>query len=148
MDLLDRLWSRSRHLLDLDAALRRGHEEDSSRRAIQDAGEVELGGDIGRGRDEHPAHRRALDVHAQDLRRDALRLVRRRRELHPARLATAADQHLGLDHDLARRAGKETFGGGTGRGKILGDGVVGNGQSVSEQEPLGVVLLQLHCWRL
>ena len=55
------------------------------------------------GADEDPADRQALDLEGEDLRGVVLGLVRRGRQLHAACLASAADEHLGLDHDLAGR---------------------------------------------
>ena len=58
--------------------------------------------DVGRGGDEHLLHGEPLDLHAEDLARDLLRLRRRLRELDAARLAAAAGVHLRLhDHRAA-----------------------------------------------
>ena len=99
----DRLGVVDGDLLDLDAALRRAHQQDPPRRPVEDGRHVVLADDVGGRRDEHLADRDALDLHPEDRRRDALRLVRAGGELHAARLAATADEDLRLDDDRRRR---------------------------------------------
>ena len=75
----DRLGVVDGDLLDLDATLRRAHQQDRARGAIEDGRHVELAGDVGGLRDQHLAHGDALDVHAEDGRSDRLGLVGARR---------------------------------------------------------------------
>ena len=104
VDADDRLRTFGRDLLDLHAALRRAHQEHLPGSAVEHRREVELPDDVGRGRDEHLADRDALDLHAQDLAADPLRLVRVCGQLHAAGLAPPADEDLGLhDHLLGAR---------------------------------------------
>ncbi len=89
-----------RHLLDLDAALGRAHQQDPAGGPIEHRRQVELLDDVGGRRDQDLADRDALDVHAQDGAGDQLGLLGEPGQLDAAGLASAADQHLGLDHDL------------------------------------------------
>ena len=75
----DRLGVVDRDLLDLDAALGRAHQQDPPRGAVEDGRHVVLADDVGGRRDEHLADRDALDVHAEDGRRDRARPRRRSR---------------------------------------------------------------------
>ena len=65
--------------LDLDAALGRAHQQDPAGGAVEDRRQVELLDDVRGRRHEDLAHGDALDVHPEDGRRDALRLVRAER---------------------------------------------------------------------
>ena len=89
-------------LLDLDAALRREHEERLLRAAVEREREVVLLRDVGRLLDPEPAHDVAADVEAEDL---LARAPPPRRgsaaSLIAARLAAPAGEHLRLDDDRA-----------------------------------------------
>ena len=88
-------------LLDLDAALRREHEERLLRAAVERDREVVLLRDVGRALDPEAAHDVAVDVEAENVLRLLLGVVGALRELHAAGLAAAARQHLRLDDDGA-----------------------------------------------
>ena len=147
----DRVRVRLGDLLDLDAALGRAHQQDPAFRPVEDRGEVELLDDV-RGRpDEDLAHGHALDVHAEDRLGDLLRLVRRAGELHAAGLAAAADQDLGLDHDLVGAGGEEPFRRGPCLGRGVGDLPGRHRQALGDEQRLGVGFLEFHArqapWR-
>jgi hypothetical protein len=97
----ERLRSLSGHLLDVDAAARREHEQRLLRAPVERQREVVLLLDVRRLLDPEPAHDVAADVQPQNLVRMRLGLVGPGGELDPARLASAARQHLRLDHDVA-----------------------------------------------
>ena len=88
-------------LLDVDAALRREHEEGLLLAAVEREREVVLARDVGCLLDPQPAHDVSLDVHAEDRRRVCLGLVGRSGELDPTGFAATARQHLRLDDDVA-----------------------------------------------
>ena len=79
MDADDRRRVGRRHLLDLDAALGRAHQQDPAGGPVEDRRHVELLDDVGGRGDEHLADRDPLDVHAQDRAGDQLGLVGERR---------------------------------------------------------------------
>ena len=128
------------HPLDLDAALGRQHQQRALGAAIEGDREVVLARDLGRALDPHPANGVALDVHAEDLRRLALGLIRPVRQLDAAGLAAAADQHLRLDDHLTadllsrpaslRRCGCQ--------------GAVGYGDAEPLEQLLALVFVQIH----
>ena len=91
--------ARRRDLLDVHAALRREHEERSLRAAIEGDREVVLACDLRGALDPHLLDRVASNVHAEDLRRSRLRVVRRLCELDASGLAAAAREDLRLDDD-------------------------------------------------
>jgi len=140
----DRLRALLGDLLDVDAALRGAHIEDPPRAAIQHRREVVLVHDIGGRRDQHLTHRDALDVHAQDARRDLLGSGRVGGQLHAAGLATAADQHLRLDDDLLGTGREESLGRGARVGRRPGHRPRRHGQALGDEERLGVCFLDLH----
>ena len=88
-------------LLDLDAALRREHEERLLRAAVERDREVVLLRDVGRLLDPELAHDVAADVEAEDVARLLLGVGGILGELDAAGLAAAAGQHLRLDDDRA-----------------------------------------------
>ena len=88
-------------LLDLDAALRREHEERLLRAAVERDREVVLLRDVGRLLDPERADDVAVDVEAEDVLRLRLGVVGLVGELDAAGLAAAAGQHLRLDDDRA-----------------------------------------------
>ena len=91
-------------LLDLDAALRREHEERLLRAAVERDREVVLLRDVGGLLDPELADDVAVDVEPEDLARLLLGVGRILGELDAAGLAAAAGQHLRLDDDRRRRA--------------------------------------------
>ena len=95
----ERVRARRGDLLDVHATLRREHEERLLRAAIERDREVVLARDLRGALDPHLLDRVAANVHAEDLRRSLLRLVRRLCELDAAGLAAAAREHLRLDDD-------------------------------------------------
>src|SRR5207302_11366190 len=95
---------------DLDAPLRREHEERLLRTAIEGDGEVILLRDVGCPLDPEAAHDMASNVEAEDVLRLLLDVVGALGELHAAGLSAAAGEHLRLHDDratelLRRRAG-------------------------------------------
>ena len=86
-------------LLDLDAALRREHQQRLLGAPVEGDREVVLLRDLGGPLDPEPLDDVAANVEAEDLRGLALGVVRVTRELDPARLAAPAGQHLRLDDD-------------------------------------------------
>ena len=134
-------------LLDLDAALGRADEHQPLGRPVEHDREVVLLHDLGRGTDEDPPDGQPLDLHRQDLGRDVLGLVRGRRELDAAGLAPAADQDLGLDHDLAggiAGVGEEADGGGARLRRRAGDLPGGDRQPLGDEQRLRVGFVDLH----
>ena len=148
VDADDGVRVRRRHLLDLDPALGRAHQQDPPRRPIEDRGQVQLADDVRGWSDEDLAHGDALDRHAEDVVRDVLRLVVSGGEPDAARLASTADEHLRLDHHLARvaRAVEQPGGRSASLGRAPGDLPGRNRQTLGEQELLGVGFLDLHGW--
>ena len=90
-----------RDLLDLDAALRREHEERLLRAAVERDREVVLLRDVGRLLDPERLDDVAADVEADDVLGLLLCVRGVFRELDTAGLPAAAGQHLRLDDDLA-----------------------------------------------
>src|SRR5256886_9846817 len=90
-----------RDLLDLDAALRREHEERLLCAAVEGDGEVVLARDVRRLLDPERADDVAVDVNAEDVARLRLGVGGIVRELHAAGLAAPPGQHLRLDDDRA-----------------------------------------------
>src|SRR5438034_886706 len=90
-----------RDLLDLDAALRREHEERLLCAAVEGDGEVVLARDVRRLLDPERADDVAVDVEAEDVARLRLGVGGIVRELHAAGLAAPPGQHLRLDDDRA-----------------------------------------------
>ena len=68
-------------------------------------------------------------------------------ELDTARLAPAADEDLGLDDDLAAAGAKEAVGGDPGLVGRTRDLPVRDGQTLCDQQGLGVGFLDLHAWQ-
>ncbi len=144
VDRDDRVRALGRDLLDLDAALRRAHEQDLPGRPIEDRGQVELLDDV-RGRpDEDLADRDALDLELEDRPGDAFGLLGRARQLHPAGLATPADEHLGLDHDLPGAGGEVPLRGFARLGGRVGHVPGRDRQALGDEQRLGVGFLDLH----
>ena len=136
----DRLRIRSCGLLDLDSALGARDHGDRPRRAVEDEPEVVLLRDLGGRRDQHGLDRRALDVETDDLARPLLRLRWRGRQLHAARLATPADEDLGLDDDRAADALGSSAGALGGRGGLA----IEERHAVAREDLLAPMLLELH----
>ena len=88
-------------LFDLDAALRREHEQRLLDAAVERDREVVLLRDVGRALDPDLLDDVAANVEADDLLGLLLRVRRVVGELHAAGLAAAAREHLSLDDDRA-----------------------------------------------
>ena len=146
VDRDDRVGPAGRNLLDLDPALGRAHQEDSPGGPIEDGRQVELLDDVGRRPDEDLADRDALDLEVEDRLGDELGLLGEAGELDAARLAPPADQDLGLDHDLLCAGREEPIGGGPGLGRGVGHLPRRDGQTLGDEERLGVGFLDLHGW--
>ena len=131
-------------LLDLDATGRRAHEQDPPSGPIEDGAQVDLPDDVGGRRDEHRLDGDALDVHAQDLPGDRLRLGRAAGDLDAASLATAADEDLSLDHDPIGTLAELGLGQRPRLIRRACHAVGWHRQAGRREERLGVVLLQLH----
>ena len=92
-------------------------------------------------------HRKALDLEGQDLGRHVLGLIGGGSQPDATGLAPTADQHLGLDHDLAgrvRRVREVPDRGLAGLGWGAGDGPRGHWHTLGDEERLGVGFLDLH----
>ena len=129
-----------RDLLDLDAALRREHEERLLRAAVEGDGEVVLALDVRRLLDPERADDVAVDVEAEDVARLRLGVGGIVGELDAAGLAAAAGQHLRLDDDGAAEL--------LGRlARLLGRGgepSVGDRDPDAPEEILALVLVEVH----
>ena len=138
-------------LLDLHAAGLRGHEDDFGRGAVEDEAKVELAVDGGALLDEQ-----ALDflsggaglvgdeLHAEDGFGGRVGGLEIPGELDAAAFAAAASVDLRFDDNYLVAGREEGFGGGIGlleRGDHL---AVGYGHTVSAQDFLGLVLVNLH----
>ncbi len=127
-------------LLDLDAALRREHEERLLRAAVERDREVVLLRDVGGLLDPQLADDVAVDVETEDPARLRLRVGGIVCELDAARLAAAAGEHLRLDDDRTaerRRRGSRLFG----RDR---DAAVGDGDADAPEKLLALVLVEIH----
>ena len=135
----ERLRGRGRDLLDVDAALRREHEERLLRAPVERDREVVLARDLRGLLDPQLAHDVAADVQAEDLRRARLGLVGRLRELDATRLAAPAGQDLRLDDDGAAELVRR-------RARLLGgrrQPPVRNGDAEAPEELLPLVLVEV-----
>ena len=139
-DLGDRVRVALRHGLDLHAALGGEHAEVLLGRAVEREAGVVLLGDVRGELDPHDLDRVALDVHAEDVPGVGAHLVGVVGELDAARLAPAADLHLGLHHHRVADA----LGGGD--GVVDGrHGLAGaDGDPVAREELLALVLVEVH----
>src|SRR5262249_31796826 len=97
----DGAWIALRHLLDLDAALPREHEEGLLPAAVERQREIVLALDLGGLLDPEPAHDVPADVEAQDVAGPCFCLVGVSGQLDATGLAASAGEHLCLDDDLA-----------------------------------------------
>jgi hypothetical protein len=127
-------------LLDLDAALRREHEERLLRAAVERDREVVLLRDVRGLLDPELADDVPADVEAEDLAGLLLGVGGALGELHAARLAAAAGEHLGLDDD----GPAERRGGGAGFLGRHDEPAVGDGNADPSEELLALVLVQIH----
>ena len=129
-----------RHFFDVDAAHRRQHHQRLLDAAVEGDRGVVLDGDVRRGLDPHPVNRVALDVHPKDLAGLGLGIGGVVGDLDAPGLAAPSDLHLGLDCDppadlLGRRPRR--LGG-------LGDVAVGDGDPLTREELLALVLVEIH----
>jgi hypothetical protein len=99
----------ARHLLDVHAAFGGADEGDARRGPVDQAGQIELAGDIGAFLDIDAGHRQAFrpglmgdELHAEHGLRRAADLFRRLGHLDAAALAAPAGVDLGLDHHDGR----------------------------------------------
>ena len=130
-----------RDLLDLDAALRREHEQRPLRAAIEGHREVVLLRDLGRPLDPELLDHVAADVEAQDVSPAfASASARVLRELDAARLPAAARQHLGLHDHLAA----ELVGGRSGLAGRRRRPPFGDRDAELPEELLALVLVEVH----
>jgi len=128
------------HVLDLHAALARQHQQRPARAAVERNGEVVLLLDLGGALDQEAAHDVAADVETEDRARVLLGFVRPGGELHPARPAASAGEHLRLDDDRPT----ELLGCATGlRGRRC-EPPLRHRDAVAAQELLALVLVQVH----
>ena len=127
-------------LLDLDAALRREHEERLLRAAVERDREVVLLRDVGCLLDPELADDVAADVETEDVARLRLRVGRIVGELDAAGLAAAARQHLRLDDDRAAERRRR----GAGFLRRDGEPPVGDGDADAAEELLPLVLVEIH----
>ena len=135
----ERVGVRLGYLLDVHAPLRREHEERLLRAAVERQREVVLALDVRRALDPDLRDGVTADVHAEDLARASLRLVRRARELDAPGLATAADEDLRLDHDgPAERLGRRT-----GLRRARREDAFGDRNPVATEELLALILVQV-----
>jgi hypothetical protein len=145
VDLLRRL---ARDLLDLDTALRGGHEDHALGTTVDDRAQVELGGDLAGLLDQHAVDRlparvglvrhQVLAEHPPGRRGGRIGIVD---ELHAAGLAAPAGVHLRLDDpalagELAHRR--------AGLGLVADDLAVGDGQAVLAKQLLRLVFVEVH----
>ncbi len=137
------------HLLDLDAALRAGHEHDALRAAIDHRPEIEFGRDVAGFLDEHAPYRLAAFVRlvgdqipAEHPPGGFGRGVGIVDQLDPAGLATAARVDLRLDDPFL--AGE--FPHGVGRfGFVVDDDAVGHRDVVLAKQLFRLIFVQIHC---
>ena len=127
-------------LLDLDAALRREHEERLLRATVERDREVVLLRDVGGLLDPDLLDDVAADVEPDDVPRLLLGVGGILGELDAAGLAAAARQHLSLDDDRAA----ELLGG---RARLLRrrrEPPLGDGDSELLEELLALILVEIH----
>ena len=129
-----------RDLLDLDAALRREHEERLLRAAVERDREVVLLRDVGGLLDPELADDVAVDVEPEDAARLLLGVGRVVGELDAARLAAAAGEHLRLDDDRAAERRRR----GAGLLRRDGEPAVGDRDADAAEELLALVLVEIH----
>jgi hypothetical protein len=127
-------------LLDVDAALRREHEERLLLAAVERDREVVLAFDVGGLLDPDAVNDVPADVHAEDVAGAGLGVVRALGELDPAGLPAAAGEHLRLHDDLAAELLR-------GRARLLRSGrepPLGDGDSEARKELLPLILVEIH----
>ena len=127
-------------LFDLDAALRREHEQRLLGAAIEGDREVVLLRDLGRALDPDLLDDVAANVEADDLLRLLLRVRRIVGELHAAGLAAAAREHLSLDDDRAA----DLLRGLPGLLRRRRETPLGDGDPEPLEELLALVLVEVH----
>ncbi len=148
-DLLGRLGG---DLLDLHAALGRGHDDDAPGAAVDDDAQIELARDVHTLLDEEALDDLARgprlvrhELHAEDLLRRLARGGRALDDLDAPALAAATGVDLGLDdHHLAARLGDERLGGGLGLVDAEGGRPLGHGHAVLPQQLFPLILVDFH----
>ncbi len=136
-DLEDTLRRDPRYFLDLDAAFGRGHHHRPSLGTVDDDAQIDLFGNVGRLIQQHFLDRQALDLHAQDLVRNLLCLVRVIGEADAASLATPTHQDLRFDDHTPAQSGGDLPG-------LLGCGrhvTLGDRDTIAGKDPLGLVFV-------
>jgi hypothetical protein len=128
------------HLLDVDPALLREHEQGLFRTAVEGERQVVLLRDLRRPLDPEPSHHVAADVEPEDLPCLLRGLCRRVGQLDASRLSAAARQDLGLHDNLSA----ELLGGATSLVRRRRKTAFGNGNAVPLEELLPLVLVEVH----
>src|SRR3954453_17701018 len=139
-DAGQRLGLADRDLLDLHAALDRGHRQERAVGAVEQVGEVVLLGDVAGLGYHHAVGDVALDVQPEDVLGAGLGLLRTVGQLDTAGLAAATDLHLRLDDDTLTDVTRDALG--LLRG--LGDAAGKYGHTVRGQQITGLVLEEIH----
>jgi hypothetical protein len=137
--LEDLLRGLRRDLLDVDPARRAHHQQRPLRFPIHDQAHIGLGRDVGRGH-HHLLDGESLDQHAEDSTGVGLRLRRRGRQLHPARLAAAPGVDLCLHHHGAANAPGDRLG-------LIGGGgdvALRRGHTGRPKQLARLILVQVH----
>src|SRR5439155_11575378 len=127
-------------LLDLDATLRREHEERLLCAAVERDREVVLLRYVGCLLDPEPADDMPTDVEAEDLARLLLGVGGGLGELDAAGLATAAGEDLRLDDHRPAERGRS----GAGLFRRHGEAAFGDGDADAAEELLALVFVQMH----
>jgi hypothetical protein len=127
-------------LLDVDAALRREHEERLLLAAIEGDREVVLALDVGGLLDPDAPNDVPANVHTEDVAGAGLGVVRPLGELDPAGLSAAPGQHLRLHDDLA----VELLGGCARLLRSGGEAPFGHGNSEAREELLSLKFVEIH----
>jgi hypothetical protein len=130
--------------LDVHAPLDAAHREVGAVGPVEQEAEVILLRDLGTLGDHHPLDGVALDVHAEDLRGQGLRLLGGSGHLDAPGLAASAGLHLRLDDDDAPALGSDPLGGGAGLFGRLGHLPGQHGHTVRLEHVTCLVLVQIH----
>ena len=135
----ERVRARCGDLLDVDAALRREHEERFLRASVERQREVVLTLDVRSMLDPDLRDRVAADVHAEDVGSASLGFGCALGELDATSLAATAGKHLCLDDDR----GAELFDGGASLGGGRRQPPLRDGDAIAAEELLPLVLVEV-----